>query len=115
MLNCSILVGRITADLEVKETANGKRLLPITLAVPRCYKNEDGEYETDFVDVVVWDIIADKTSMYCKKGDLIGVKGRIQTSSYETENGEKRKITEIVAEKINFMSSKKEEKVWVLH
>ena len=71
-------------------------------------KNADGEYDTDFVDVVLWNGIAENTAEYCHKGDIIGVKGRIQTSTYETEDGEKRKSTQIVAEKITFLSSSKE-------
>lgn len=110
MLNQFVGVGRLVAEPSVKETEDGKQVSNITIAVPRSYKNEKGEYDTDFVDVVLWNGIAENTAEYCHKGDIIGVKGRIQTSNYETEDGEKRKSTQIVAEKITFLSSSKDKK-----
>ena len=109
MLNQAILVGRLTSDLELQEKENGKQLVTLTLAVPRSYKNEEGSYDTDFIDVVLWNSIASNTAEYCRKGDMIGIKGRIQTSTYELEDGSKRKVTEIIAEKVTFLSSKKED------
>ncbi len=110
MLNQFVGVGRLVAEPSIKETEDGKQVSNITIAVPRSYKNENGEYDTDFVDVVLWNGIAENTAEYCHKGDIIGVKGRIQTSNYETEDGEKRKSTQIVAEKITFLSSSKDKK-----
>ena len=110
MLNQFVGVGRLVAEPSVKETEDGKQVSNITIAVPRSYKNENGEYDTDFVDVVLWNGTAENTAEYCHKGDIIGVKGRIQTSNYETEDGEKRKSTQIVAEKITFLSSSKDKK-----
>ena len=110
MLNQFVGVGRLVAEPSVKETEDGKQVSNITIAVPRSYKNENGEYDTDFVDVVLWNGIAENTAEYCHKGDIIGVKGRIQTSNSETEDGEKRKSTQIVAEKITFLSSSKDKK-----
>jgi single-strand DNA-binding protein len=110
MLNQFVGVGRLVAEPSVNETEDGKQVSNITIAVPRSYKNENGEYDTDFVDVVLWNGIAENTAEYCHKGDIIGVKGRIQTSNYETEDGEKRKSTQIVAEKITFLSSSKDKK-----
>lgn len=109
MLNQAVLVGRLTSDLELQEKENGKQLVTLTLAVPRSYKNEEGSYDTDFIDVVLWNAIASNTAEYCRKGDMIGIKGRIQTSTYELEDGSKRKVTEIIAEKVTFLSSKKED------
>lgn len=109
MLNQSVLVGRLTSDVEVRETENGKQLSVLTLAVPRSYKNELGEYETDFIDCVLWNQIAANTAEYCRKGDMIAVKGRLQTSTYEIEDGTKRKVTEVIVEKITFLSSRKED------
>ena len=102
MLNQIVLVGRLVKTDSDKEVSN------ITLAVPRSYKNENGEYETDFVDCVLWNGIASQTAEYCKKGDLIGIKGRVQTSNYE-KNGEVRKSMQVVAEKVTFLSSKSKE------
>ena len=109
MLNQSVLVGRLTSDLEVRETETGKHISTITLAVPRSYKNENGEYETDFIDVILWNAAMEKAIEYCRKGDLIGIRGRIQTSSYVAEDGTTRKCTEVIAEKITFLDSKKNE------
>lgn len=105
MLNQAVLVGRIVRDPEIKETENGAKLSNLTLAVPRSYKNEEGVYETDFIDVTLWSNIAVTTSEYCRKGDLVGVKGRIQTDSYE-KDGEKKFAMNIIADKVSFLSSK---------
>ncbi|MGM9876806.1 MAG: single-stranded DNA-binding protein [Bacilli bacterium] len=106
MLNQVVVVGRIVKDPTVEKTESGKERSFITLAVPRSYKNENGEYETDFVDCVLWGGVASNTAEYCKKGDMVGVKGRVETNTYETEDGEKKKSTQIVAEKVTFLSSK---------
>ena len=106
MLNQAVLVGRLVRDPELKETDNGKKVTKITLAVPRSYKNTNGEYETDFIECVLWSGIAESTVEYCNKGDLLGVKGRIQTRNVELEDT--RKIfTEVIAEKVTFLSSRK--------
>ena len=110
MLNQVVLVGRLTRDIVVNKSDKGIKVATISLAIPRSFKNSEGLYDTDFVDVVLWNGIAENTAEYCHKGDIIGVKGRIQTSNYETEDGEKRKSTQIVAEKITFLSSSKDKK-----
>ncbi|MBR1386026.1 MAG: single-stranded DNA-binding protein [Bacilli bacterium] len=109
MLNQIVIVGRLTSNPEVvKSEDGGSERSQITLAVPRSYKNADGEYDTDFVDCILWGGVASNTAEYCKKGDIVGVKGRIQTNNYETPEGEKKKSTQIVAEKVTFLSSRKE-------
>jgi len=110
MLNQMVIVGRLVRNPELRETDNGKKVTNITLAVPRSYKNSKGEYETDFIDCVLWTGIAESTTEYCRKGDILGVKGRIQTRSIETEEEKRRFVTEVVAEKVTFLSSKKEDK-----
>ena len=107
MLNHVVVAGRLTSDPVVEETENGKKVSSITVAVPRSYKNVDGTYDTDFIRCTLWGGIAENTCEYCKKGDIVGVNGRIQTSSYETEDGNKKYAMEVVAEKISFLSSKK--------
>ena len=109
MLNQTVLVGRLVSDVELKETESGKRVANFTLAVPRSYKNFNGEYDTDFIDCVVWKSVAENTAEYCKKGDLLGIKGRVETKVYE-KDGEKRKETQIVAEKVTFLSSNTKER-----
>lgn len=106
MLNNTVVVGRIVRDPELKETENGKKVTNITLAVPRSYKNIDGEYETDFIPCVLWSGIAENTVNYCKTGDLVGVKGRVQSRTYEIDET-KHYVVELVAEKVTFLSSKK--------
>lgn len=106
MLNQVVLVGRLVRDPELRETEKGKKVTYVTLAVPRSYKNVDGEYETDFIDCTLWLGIAENTTEYCHKGDLLGIKGRIQSSTYE-KDGEKKYKTDIIAEKVTFLTSKK--------
>lgn len=108
MLNQFVIVGRLVRDPELRETDNGKKVTNITLAVPRSYKNSNGEYETDFINCILWATIAQNTTEYCKKGDLVGVKGRVQTRTVEKEDEKKDYLTEMVAEKITFLSSKKD-------
>lgn len=107
MLNQTVIVGRIVRDLEVHETESGNKVAQLTLAVPRSFKNMEGQYETDFIPCVLWKGIAENTAEYCKKGDLVGIKGRIQTRSYETEEEIRKNIVEVVAEKVTFLSGKK--------
>ena len=107
MLNQIILVGRLTRDITVNKSENGIKVATIALAIPRSFKNSDGVYDTDFVDCVAFDTIAENTSEYCSKGDIVGVKGRIQTRMVESKEKDKReeKVTEIICEKITFLSS----------
>lgn len=105
MLNQAVLVGRLTKDPDVVENESGSKVSNLTLAVPRSFKNADGEYESDFIEITLWNNIAENTAEYCKKGDLVGVKGRIQVDSYE-KDGEKKFSQKIVAERVTFLSSK---------
>ncbi len=106
MLNQTVLVGRLVKEPELRQTENGKKVTNITLAVPRSYKNMNGEYDTDFISCVLWSGIAENTVEYVKKGDLLGVKGRIQTRTYEDVEANRKYITEVVAEKVTFLSNK---------
>ena len=108
MLNQVVLVGRIVVDPEITKTENNKKMTILTVAVPRAYKNMEGGYDTDFIKCVLWAGIAETTCEYCKKGDIVGIKGRIQVNSYEKDN-EKKYSMEVVAEKVSFLSSKKAE------
>ena len=105
MLNQIVLVGRLTKDLEVLNGENDKKYARITLAIPRSYKNSEGVYDTDFVDCILWDNVAINTSEYCHKGDIVGIKGRVQSRAVE-ESGVKKNILEVVAEKVTFLTSK---------
>ena len=105
MLNQVIIVGRLTRDITVNKSKKAK-VATISLAVPRSFKNVDGNYDTDFIDCLAFDNIAENTKEYCKKGDVVGVKGRIQSRIVE-EDGVNKNILEIISEKVTFLSSKK--------
>ena len=104
MLNQIVLVGRLTRNITVNESDSGIKVATIPLAIPRSFKNSDGTYDTDFIDCVAFDHIANNTSEYCEKGDIVGVKGRIQTRIVDKE-GQKENVMEIIAEKVTFLSS----------
>lgn len=110
MINQVMLVGRLTKTPELFYTDSGKKGSFITLAVGRPFKNPDGEYDTDFLDCTLWTGIAESTAEYCKKGDIVGVRGRIQSRIIENEDGSKYKRMEIVADKVTFLSSNSDKK-----
>lgn len=101
MLNQIVMVGRLLDKPEIKELENGKKVTNLTLVVSRNYKNKNGEYEKDFIDCVLWNGIAESTKEYCNKGDIVGVKGRIETTIINEV-----KYTNVIAEKVTFLSSK---------
>lgn len=109
MLNQIILVGRLTRDITVNKADNGVKVATISIAVPRSFKNVEGVYDTDFIDCIAFDVIAENTSEYCNKGDIVGIKGRVQTKVIEKEEGKKENKLEIICEKITFLSSKPKE------
>lgn len=106
MLNQTVLVGRLTSEIERKEI-DGKSYVTCVLAVPRSYKNENGEYDTDFIQITLWQGIADNVKEYCRKGDMIGVKGRIESKVVEAPIGNHYEMS-LIAEKVTFLSSKKD-------
>ena len=106
-MNNVVLVGRLTSNPEVTKTENGNQVTYVNVAVTRNYKNVDGIYETDFIRCILWNEIAENTTEYCKVGDVIGIKGRLQSSSYDDENGKRHFVTDVVAERITFLSSAK--------
>ena len=108
MLNQIVLVGRLTRDITVNKSDKGNKVATLSLAIPRSFKNSEGVYDTDFIDCVFFDNIADNTSEYCKNGDILGIKGRVQSRVVENED-KKEYLTEIIAEKVTFLSSKKED------
>lgn len=104
-MNYVTLVGRLTADPEVKEYDKGHYRTTINIAVSRDYRNSDGIYETDFINCVLWNGIATATKDYCHKGDVVGIKAKLQSRNYENDNGEKKTIMEVVADKVTFITS----------
>ena len=106
MLNRIILIGRLTADPELRYTKSGIAVASFTLAVDRRYKNSDGEREADFINIVVWRQQAESCSNYLSKGKLCAVDGSLQIRSYEAKDGTRRKAAEVVAEDVRFLSPK---------
>lgn len=112
MINQIILVGRLTGDPEIEEYENGKKRTIINIAVQRQFKNIDNKYDTDFFRCVLWNGMASNTKNYCQRGDIVGVKGRVQNRNYVDSENNTRYITEIIAEKISFVShSQKKENI----
>ena len=108
MLNKIIVMGRLTKDVEMRHTQSGNAVASFTLACDRDFKAKNGEKETDWLDVVAWRNTAEFVSKYFTKGRMAVVEGRLQTRTYEDNNGNKRKVTEIVADNVYFGDSKKE-------
>ncbi|UYO61847.1 single-stranded DNA-binding protein [Acetobacterium wieringae] len=107
-MNKVILVGRLTRDPEMKNTNSGKTVTRFSLAVDRRFKNKDGQKEADFINIVVWGKQAEFASQYLSKGSQISLSGRLQVSSYDGQDGQRRYVTEVVADEITFLSSKKD-------
>ena len=110
MLNVAVIMGRLTADPEVRHTTGGVSVTSFTVACERSYSNpKDGNRETDFIDCVAWRNTADFIGKYFSKGQMIVVQGEIQTRNYEDKNGSKRKAVELIANNVNFGESKKQD------
>lgn len=107
MINNVVLTGRITKDLEKKETGKGTSVVNFSLAVDSRFKGSNGNREADFISIQAWGMTADLLCKYCGKGSLIGVEGRIQTRNYENNQGHRVYVTEVVAENVTFLDSKK--------
>ncbi|WP_062051987.1 single-stranded DNA-binding protein [Bacillus sp. JCM 19034] len=103
MLNRVVLVGRLTRDPELRYTPNGVAVANFTLAVNRAFSNRQGEREADFINCVVWQKQAENVANYLKKGSLAGVDGRLQTRSYDNNEGRRVFVTEVVAESVQFL------------
>ncbi len=105
-MNKAIIIGRLTRDPEMRTTASGNNSTSFTVAVSRTYTNQNGERETDFINCVAWRKQAENISKYCTKGTQVAVEGRIQTRSYDAQDGTKRYVTEIIADNVTFLGGK---------
>src|SRR5690554_4580061 len=103
ILNRTILVGRLTRDPELRYTPNGVAVANFTVAANRPFRNQQGEQEADFINCVTWRKSAENLANFMRKGSLIGVDGRIQTRSYENQDGRMVYVTEVLAENIQFL------------
>lgn len=109
-MNKVVLIGRLTKDVEVRYTTNEKVVAMFSLAVNREFKNQKGEYEADFFNIVIWGKPAELAGNTLKKGSKIAIDGRIQNRSYEAKDGTKRYITEIVANGFEYLDKKEQAK-----
>jgi single-strand DNA-binding protein len=105
-MNRVILVGRLTKDVELRYTESGTAVASFTLAVNRTFTNQAGEREADFINVVVWRKQAENAANFLNKGSLAGVDGRLQSRSYEGNDGKRVFVTEVVAESVQFLEPK---------
>ena len=101
-MNKFIGIGRLTSNIELKETNNGKYYVKNYLAIKNDFKNSDGQYDSEFVNIVVWGKSAEILSNYSSKGMMVAVEGRLTTRDYEKNDGTKGYITEVICEKIKF-------------
>lgn len=106
MLNRIVLIGRLTKDPELRYTPNGKAVTSFTLAVDRPFKNQQGEREADFINIVVWGAQAESCANYLSKGKLAAADGRLQIRSFDGQDGQRRWVTEVIAESVRFLSPK---------
>lgn len=105
-MNKVILIGNLTKDVETSTTTNGVTVAKFTIGVGRRFKNVDGEYDTDFINIVAWRDLASRCAQYLNKGSKVAVCGSIQTRSYEGQDGTKRYVTEVIADEVQFLNSK---------
>ena len=103
MLNRIVLVGRLTRDPELRYTPNGVPVANFTLAVDRGFTNQQGERQTDFIDIVVWRKQAETVGAYMKKGRLVAVEGRLQVRTYQATDGQKRRAWEVIGDRVEFL------------
>lgn len=108
-MNTVMLVGRLAQNPEARKTESGKDVVRISVAVNRSFKNPNGIYETDFIDCTLWDGLAKNINEYCKKGDTVGIRGRLQVSHYEKEELKLKRV-DVIVEKLTFLGSSKNNK-----
>ena len=105
-MNKILLMGRLTKDPELRYTQGGTAVASFTLAVNRSFANQNGEREADFINCVAWQKAAEFVANYFKKGQQMALEGRLQVRSYDDNNGQRRWVTEVVTEKVEFVGSK---------
>ena len=105
-MNKVFLIGRLTRDPELRYTGSNTAVATFSLAVNRNFSNQNGERETDFINIVVWRKQAENVKNYLTQGSQVAIDGRIQTRSYDDNNGQKRYVTEVIADNVEFLGSK---------
>lgn len=105
-MNHITLIGRLAKDPELRYTPGGSAVCNFSLAVPRPFTNQAGEKEADFINITVWNKQGESAAKYLSKGRQVAIEGRVQNRSYEDKNGQKRWVTEVIAERVEFLGSK---------
>lgn len=108
-MNKIILIGRNTKDIELRYTPSNVAAAQFSLAVQRNFKNKEGNYDTDFINCVAYRNLAETIAKYIRKGDKLGVEGKLQNRSYDAQDGTKRYVSEVIVENIEFLEAKKQE------
>ena len=108
MINRVVLVGRLTRDSDLRYTRNGKAVTSFTVAVNRQFTNSQGEREADFVNCVIWGKPAENFNKFTSKGSLVGIDGRVQTSSYQDQQGNRKYRTDVITENFSLLESRRE-------
>lgn len=111
MINNIVLVGRTTKNIELKQSKNGTSYVTFSIAVNRSLKDEQGHQQTDFINCIAWNKIAETVAQYVFKGMMIGIEGRLQVRSYENEAGVLQSVSEVLVHRVTFLESKKSEVV----
>jgi len=106
MLNRVVLVGRMVRDPELRRTGSGIAVTSFTIAMNRNFTNQQGERQADFIPCVVWNKAAENTARYCGKGSLVGVEGRLQSRTYENQEGKKVNVIEVVCDSVQFLETR---------
>ena len=106
MINSVVLVGRMVKDAELKNTGSGTAVSSFTVAVNRQFTNQSGEREADFINCVAWRKTAELIAQYTRKGSMVGLEGRLQTRSYDNQQGQKVYVTEVLVDKVSFLDGK---------
>lgn len=107
MLNRIQLIGRLTRDPELRYVSNGHPMAQFTVAVDRDFRNAAGERDADFINCVAWRKLAEQVGQYCTRGRLVAVEGRLQVRSFETQEGARRRVTEVIGDRVWFLDSPK--------
>ena len=106
MINNIVLIGRLTRDVDLRHTSQNQAVGQFTLAVNRNFKNQNGEYDADFINCVIWGKSAENFANWTKKGNLVGITGRVQTRNYENQQGQRVYVTEVVAESFQLLENR---------
>jgi len=107
-LNTCVLIGRLTKDPDLRTTPDGTIVTNFTVAVDRKFKNKQGEKEADFINIVTWRGLAENCGKYLSKGKMAAVSGSLQIRNYTDKEGNKKYITEVIADDVQFLSPKNE-------